>query len=106
MRRREFIKVIAGSAAVWPLAAVAQAERVRKIGVLISTNENDVEGQARAALFRRGLCPDKVVSIRVHWRGQPGIHDLVGFFIRRCELLIVECSSSSGDAEKYAGKFQ
>ena len=55
MRRREFIKVIAGSAAVWPLAAVAQAERVRKIGVLISTNENDVEGQARAALFRRGL---------------------------------------------------
>ena len=42
MRRRDFIKVIAGSAAAWPLAAHAQQpERMRRIGVLVGQAEND-----------------------------------------------------------------
>jgi putative ABC transport system substrate-binding protein len=53
MRRREFIKVIAGSAA-WPLAAHAQQpDRMRRIGVLMALSANDPEGQARVAAFRR-----------------------------------------------------
>jgi putative ABC transport system substrate-binding protein len=56
MRRRDFIKVVSGSVVTWPLAAGAQQpERLRRIGVLISTREDDPDGQARAALLRQGL---------------------------------------------------
>src|SRR5215471_1330477 len=56
MRRRDFIKGIAGSAAAWPFAALAQqAERMRRIGVLMNAAADDPEGQARIAAFHQGL---------------------------------------------------
>ena len=56
MRRRDFIKVIAGAAAASPLAAHAQQpERMWRIGVLMAYAESDPEGQARVAAFREGL---------------------------------------------------
>ena len=55
MRRRDFIKVVGGVAVTWPVAARAQqGERMRRIGVLIGV-EDDVEGQARLAAFRKGM---------------------------------------------------
>jgi putative ABC transport system substrate-binding protein len=52
MRRRDFIKVLAGSAAASVTVAHAQqSERVRRIGVLMHVTEKDQDGQARLAAF-------------------------------------------------------
>jgi putative ABC transport system substrate-binding protein len=42
-------------AAAWPIAARAQQDRVRRIGVLMHVTENDPDGQARLAAFLEGL---------------------------------------------------
>jgi hypothetical protein len=56
MHRREFISLLGGAAAAWPLAARAQqGERVRRIGVLMGYAESDLEVQAHIAAFREGL---------------------------------------------------
>jgi ABC-type uncharacterized transport system substrate-binding protein len=56
MRRREFITLLGGVAAAWPLAAHAQqGERMRRIGVLMHTAADEPESQARLAAFMQGL---------------------------------------------------
>ena len=53
--RRELLAALGGAAAAWPLAAHAQqAERVRRIGLLMGTAD-DREGQARVTALKLGL---------------------------------------------------
>jgi ABC-type uncharacterized transport system substrate-binding protein len=56
MKRREFITLLGGAAAVWPLTARAQqGERMRRVAFLHPYTENDPEVLARVVAFRQGL---------------------------------------------------
>jgi putative ABC transport system substrate-binding protein len=56
LKRREFVTLLGGAAAAWPLAVRAQQpDQMRRIGVLMAYPESDPEGQALVAAFREGL---------------------------------------------------
>jgi putative ABC transport system substrate-binding protein len=74
MRRREFITLVGGAAAIPLVAGAQQPERVRRIGVLMSTAADDPVGQARITAFRQGLqklgwAEGKNVRIDIRWAG-------------------------------------
>ena len=89
LQRREFIAGLGGAAA-WPLAARAQqGDRVRRIGVLMSYDEDDPEGKHRISVFTQDLADlgwtdGRNVRIDLRWVGndtnQIGAlaHELVG----------------------------
>jgi putative tryptophan/tyrosine transport system substrate-binding protein len=73
MRRRDFIALIGGAGLGWPLAARAQqAERARRIGVLMARKPDDPQGQKQFAALRQGLLElgwseGKTLHIETRW---------------------------------------
>jgi putative ABC transport system substrate-binding protein len=73
MRRRDFIKVVAGSAMTWPLVARAQqGEHMRRISVLMNIGADDPEASAQVGAFSQGLAEagwiiDRNVRIDYRW---------------------------------------
>jgi putative tryptophan/tyrosine transport system substrate-binding protein len=74
MGRREFVALLGGATAAWPLAARAQPERIRRIGVLITFPADDLEGRTRLAAFSQALqqlgwTDGRNVRIDIRWGG-------------------------------------
>jgi putative ABC transport system substrate-binding protein len=78
MKRREFISLLGGAAATWPLAARAQSDRMRRIGVLMGLVASDPEAQSRVAAFENGLqelgwVKGRNLSIDYRWAGDGNV---------------------------------
>ena len=76
MKRREFITLLGGAAASWPIAARAQqaSDRMRRVGVLMGLVANDPEGQVRItrwlqALQQLGWNEGRNLRVDIRWSG-------------------------------------
>jgi putative ABC transport system substrate-binding protein len=73
MKRREFIMLLSGAAAAWPLAAPGQqADRVRRIGALMNAEANDPNASAEMTAFvgelqKRGWTLGGNLQIEYRW---------------------------------------
>ena len=79
MQRRDFIMLLSGAAATWPLAARAQqGERMRRIGLFSAGRADDPDAQARNAAFVQGLAQlgwTDGRNVRIDYRWGEGIAD-------------------------------
>jgi putative ABC transport system substrate-binding protein len=76
MRRREFITILGSVLASAPFAAHAQqADRVRRLGALMSTSDNDSMSQSLVAALRDGLAQSgwsEGRNLAIEWRWSAG----------------------------------
>src|SRR5207247_1461865 len=105
MRRREFIALLGGAAAAWPLAASAQeTDRVRRVCVLMGLAATDPQGKAEAAAFRQGLqelgrTEGRNLEIKYNWSGgepdrlKTSAKELVGL---PCEVIVARSTPVVG----------
>ncbi|HTB03999.1 MAG TPA: ABC transporter substrate-binding protein [Bradyrhizobium sp.] len=103
MQRREFVALVGGAVAAWPLIARAEApEKMRRIGVLMTVGEDDAEGQARIAALREGLnqlgwVEGKNLAVEYRWAGgdMARLRDQATELVRLAPDLIVANSTPS-----------
>jgi putative ABC transport system substrate-binding protein len=72
MRRRDFITLLGGTAATWPLAARAQ-QPMRRVGVLMHTTPEEPASEARIAALQKGLeaagWSERDLQFEIRWSG-------------------------------------
>src|SRR5262245_15312689 len=107
MRRRAFITLLGGAAA-WPLAARAQqAEKMRRIGVLMSMVESDPRGLQLITAFAQGLAELGWIvgrNVRIEYRWGAG--DLDRFRRYAAELVALSPDVVLASAGSIVGAFQ
>ncbi len=71
MRRREFIILLGGAAAVWPFAALAQQSSARRVGILSPLSPSAAASRSfeifRKTLFDRGYVEGRSISLEYRW---------------------------------------
>ena len=105
MRRREFIKVIAGSAAAWPLVARAEQHPLPMIGVLRNTSKSDAA--FRLAAFRDGLKELGFVegnNVEIEYRYADSKYDRLAELANELVQRSVSVLFASGNASAFAAK--
>jgi len=108
IKRREFISLLGGAAAAWPLAARGQQpERMRRIGVLMSAVEGDPTGLEFVTAFAQGLAElgwtvGRNVRIEYRW----GAGDLDRFRRYAAELIALSPDVVLATAGSIVGAFQ
>src|SRR5262245_57740674 len=112
MRRRDFIKGIAVSAAAaWPLLARGQqVDRARRIGVLMNLPENEPNGQARFAAFLQGMqqlgwADGRNLRIETRWGGNDATmrKNAVELVALAPEIIVAAGSGSMGPLMQISG---
>src|SRR5215470_2089344 len=108
MRRRDFIKVIVGSAAMWPLAARAQQQPAMPIIGWLGSESRDSE-RVRVIQFRQGLKEAGYVegqNVAIEYRFADGQYDrlaaLITDLVRRQVTIIALTGAPAALAAKGA----
>jgi putative ABC transport system substrate-binding protein len=104
MRRRDFITLLGGTAAAWPLAARAQlADRTRRIAVMMLFPEDNRFGREQADALRRGLqdlgwMDGRNIRIDFHWDiGDPNRAQLIAkdIIAVQPDIIVVQGSAAT-----------
>ena len=75
MKRRDFISLLGGAAAAWPIAARSQQpDTARRIAILMAADESSAEYQGFYAAFREGLqnlgwTEGRNITVDIRWGG-------------------------------------
>lgn len=105
MRRRDFIKLVAGSAGTWTLAASAQQTAVPIIGVLRNTSKSDAA--FRLAAFRDGLKESGFIegnNVAIEYRYADSKYDRLPALVNELVQRSVSVLFASGNASALAAK--